>query len=196
MNCFLQVSCKKCCLTFHNDQSLRSHVDKDHVSFKSFDSKLDHFVAETFFLIHQRYHKTSFSQLTVSVFFLLSLISKWDKSFDLKNIFYRWQSQFKYRASQTMETCSAFEWCLKWHPKWGGDWIWWPKSHSGGQTSFQDLLDASIKKPLGKNQHECLVGQNYIIKCKTAGIFICEKYAYSLNYKSGNMTSTRLNTNS
>ena len=35
----MKVSCKKCCLTFHNEQSLKGHVDKDHVSFKSFDSK-------------------------------------------------------------------------------------------------------------------------------------------------------------
>ena len=29
-----KLDCKKCALTFINEQSLKSHVEKDHVSFK------------------------------------------------------------------------------------------------------------------------------------------------------------------
>jgi hypothetical protein len=34
-----KVSCKKCCLNFINEQTMKDHVQKDHVSFKGFDSK-------------------------------------------------------------------------------------------------------------------------------------------------------------
>ena len=33
-----KISCKKCCLTFVDNGSLKEHVQKDHVSFKGFDS--------------------------------------------------------------------------------------------------------------------------------------------------------------
>ena len=33
------VACKKCCLTFHTPQLLSVHVEKDHVSYKTFEGK-------------------------------------------------------------------------------------------------------------------------------------------------------------
>merc|ERR1719219_1409986 len=33
-----KYGCKKCCLNFHNEASLKNHIEKDHVSFKGFDN--------------------------------------------------------------------------------------------------------------------------------------------------------------